>query len=104
GSRDVVARRRRATGVVGHARSAWCRACDLPARLPLAGLAVAVRRGDDPMGCEIAVLSAGAIPRVVVCARRMAVVVAERVCRLAADFRSAVALVRATLRPAGRLQ
>src|SRR6516164_1419863 len=34
----------------------------------------------------------------------MAVVVAERVRRLAADFRSAVALVRTALRPAGRLQ
>src|SRR5262249_31876995 len=34
----------------------------------------------------------------------MAVVVAERVRRLAADFRSAVALVRAALRPAGCLQ
>jgi hypothetical protein len=56
------------------------------------------------VGCEIAILSAGAIPRKLVGARRMAVVVAERLCRLAADFRSTVALVRAALRLASRLQ
>ena len=77
---------------------------DLCARLPAAGLAVAVGRGDDPVGREIAVLSAGAVPRDVVRARRMAVVDAQCLRRLAADFRSAVAAVLAAPRPAGRVQ
>ena len=99
-----MARRRWASGGLGGARSTRRHRRDLPARLPVAGLAVAFRRGDDPVGCEIAILSAGAIPRKLVGARRMAVVVAERLCRLAADFRSTVALVRAALRLAGCLQ
>ncbi len=97
-----MARSCRATG--GRARSPRRHPRHLHARLPVAGLAVAVRGGDDPVGREIPVLSAGAISRVVTCTRRMAVVVAERVCRLAADFRSAVARVRAALRAAGRLR
>ena len=65
---------------------------------------MAVRRGDHPVGREIAVLSAGAIPRDVARARRMAVVVAERLRRLDADFRSAIAVVLAAPCRAGRIQ
>ena len=86
------------------ARSARRHHRDLCARLPAAGLAVAVRRGDHPVGCEVAVLPAGAVPGDVVCARRMAVVDAQRLRRLAGDFRSAVAAVLAAPRPARRLQ
>ncbi len=53
-------------------------------------MALAVRPGHHPVGCQVAVLPAGAIPRDLDRARRMAVVDATRVCRLAADIRSAV--------------
>ena len=93
-----------AAEISGRARSACRHARDLRARLPAAGVAVAVGRGDHPMGCEIAVLSAGAIPRRFAGARRMAVVVAERLCRLGRDLRSAVAAVLAAACPARRVQ
>src|SRR5262245_30559380 len=74
-------------------RSAPPDAVAVRARLPAAGLAVAVRNRDDPVGRQIAVLSAGAISRELAGARRMAVVVAQRFRGLEPDFGSAVAAV-----------
>ncbi len=56
------------------------------------------------MGRQVAILPAGAVPRDLDRARRMAVVDAARVRRLAADLRSAVADVLAAARPAGGVQ
>ena len=77
---------------------------NLFAGVSAAGVAVALRRGHHPVGREIAVLPPGAIFGVVVGTRRMALVVAERVRRLAGDFRSAIADVLAASRAAGRTQ
>ena len=68
------------------------------------GVALALRPCDDPVGCQVAVLPAGAVPRDFDRARRMAVVDAACVRRLASDFRSAVFAVLAAARPAGRAQ
>src|SRR6202035_4094417 len=63
----------------------------LPPCLPMA-----LGHGDDPVGCEIAVLPPGAIPGDLHCAWRVALVDAQSLCRLAADCRSAIAIVLAT--------
>src|SRR5690349_1761914 len=93
-----------ASGDLGRAPSAGAHAVDVHGRVPASGLALAFRSHDDPVGCEIAILPAGAVSRELVCARRMAVVVSQRLCWLAADFRSTVALVLPASRVAGNRQ
>ena len=58
---------------------------------PGAGLAVAVRRGRNPLRRRLAVLSAVRVPRPLARDRTVAVLDAEYFCRLAADRRSAIA-------------
>src|SRR5688500_17884586 len=82
-----TARRGRATARrhrdIDRARSAVDHGRHLCARLPAAGMAMALRRSDHPLGCEVAVLSPGAVPCELACAWRMAMVVAECFRRLA---------------------
>ena len=71
-------------------RSSPPRRRDLRARLPGAGVAVALGRGDDPLRREVDLPSAGRVHGARLRTRRVAVLDAERVRRLAEHRRSAV--------------
>ena len=94
-----MARRGRATARrhrdIDRSRSAVDHRRHLCARLPAAGMAMALRRSDHSLGREVAVLAAGPISRQLARARRMAIVVAECLCRLAGNLRSAIAALLA---------
>src|ERR1700737_3134869 len=65
---------------------------------------MALGRGDDPVGCEVAVLPPGAVPCDLHCARRVALVDAQSLCRLAADYRPPIAVVLAAACSPGRIK
>src|SRR3981081_865295 len=56
---------------------------------------MALGRGDDPVGCEVAVLPPGACACSLSGARRVAMFVSYSLCRLASDYLSAIAVVLA---------